>query len=68
MQTHSLEEKQITAAVEGREMRSQRRVRKRSTQRNVSPKPLAWKIRGAEFRGFLQLVGLKAWSFKGQWV
>ena len=33
---------------------------------NISPKPLAWKMRRAEFHEFLQPMGLKAWSFEGQ--
>ena len=33
---------------------------------NICSKPLAWKMRGAKCHEFLQLVGLKAWSFKGQ--
>ena len=33
---------------------------------NGSHKQLAWKVSGPEFHEFLQPVGLKAWSFKGQ--
>ena len=37
--------------------------RERSTQKRakekVSPKPMAWKMRGAEYHEFLQPVGLK---------
>lgn len=35
---------------------------------NVNLKPLAWKMRGAEFGEFLQPEGPKASSFKGQWA
>lgn len=33
---------------------------------NVSPEPLACKMRRAKFREFLPSAGLKAGSFKGQ--
>ena len=39
-----------------------------NAQREYFPKPLAWKMKGAEFCEFLQPAGLKVWSFKGQWV
>lgn len=29
-------------------------------KKNISPKPLAWKMREAEFQEFLKRVGLKA--------
>lgn len=32
------------------------------------PWHLALKVRGAEFREFLQPKGLKAWNFKNQWA
>jgi len=38
----------------------ERRARDRLTHRG------AWKARGAKFREFLQLAGLKALSFKGE--
>lgn len=68
LQRRGLGEKGITAAVEGREQWSQRRVRdKEGTQKyNISPKLLAWKKRGAEILEFLQSAGLKAYTFKGQ--
>ena len=60
-----------------RELWSQRRARERGRERgahkgthklNTFPKPLAWKMRGAEFCEFLPTAGLKlkAWSFKSQ--
>lgn len=66
-----LGEKWITGAVKGRELWSQRRARDRGPHRgthqeNISPKPLAWKIRVTELCEFLQPVRLKAWSFKCQ--
>jgi len=36
------------------------------TRRTFSPYPLAWKMRGAELHEFLEPVGHKVWSFKGQ--
>lgn len=32
--------------------------------KDISPKPLAWKMRGAQFCEFLQSVGLKAQTLK----
>ena len=66
MQRHGLGEKQIKDAMEEREPWFWRRVRQRerSTQGNAQeeylPKIIAWKMRGAEFHEFLQLVELKA--------
>ena len=59
--------------VEGREPRSQRKVRERGAHKkmhkeNTFPKPLAGKTRRADFHGFLQPVGLEGWSFKGYWA
>lgn len=39
-----------------------------STRENKSLQQLAWRLRGTEFHGFLQPVGLKVWSFQGQHV
>ena len=33
---------------------------------NISPKPLAGKMRGADLGEFLKQVGLQDWSFRGQ--
>ena len=56
-------------AAEGREPLSQKKVRDsgmhRDKHKNISPKPLAGKTRGAKFGEFLQPVGLKDWSFRG---
>ena len=51
---HSLGEKGLSGAVEGREHWSQRKVRESGVHRgmykeNTSPKPLAGKMRGADF-------------------
>lgn len=37
-------------------------------KRKVSPKPLVWKMRGAEFHKSMQPTGLKVWRFEGQWA
>ena len=60
-----LEEKEITGGTDRREPQLQRRVRKKGThmgmhKKIISPKPLAWKMRGAEFYEFLKSAGLKA--------
>lgn len=34
--------------------------------KRVSPKPMAWRMREAEFFEFCQPVGLKTWKFKDQ--
>lgn len=55
---------QIADTANGREHWSQGRARERHTstkghaQRELSPKPLVWKMRGAEFCEFLQPAGL----------
>ena len=62
MQRHSLKEKWISGAAVGREPSLQRKSYKRKEHKRehtkrVSPKPLAWKMRGAKFHEFLQPVG-----------
>ena len=39
-------------------------VHRRMHKENISPKPLAWKMRRAEFHKFLQPAGLEDRSFK----
>lgn len=60
-----LVEKQVVGAAERRELWSWKRVRDRGTHRridkNVFPKSLTCKMRGAKFYEFLQSVG---WSLK----
>lgn len=54
----------ISAHREGKEIEDHRRMHKE----NISPGLLAWKMKMAEFFEFLQQVGLKACSFKGEWT
>ena len=52
------------ACTEGKERRAHRRTQKE----NVFPKSFAWETRQDEFCEFLQLAGLKTYSFKGRWA
>lgn len=65
MWRHGLGKKWIRLLKRGRShMAFKKAKRDRSTQRNykedISPKQLAWKLRGDELYEFLQPVGLKA--------
>ena len=50
--------------------RAEKDMREKSTRgmhkEKVSPKPLAYKMRGAELCEFLQAAGIKGWRFRGQ--
>ena len=66
-------EKQTACAMEVGELWSWRRERERERgtdkemhKGDISPKPLAWKMRGVEFHDFMQSARLKVWRFKGQ--
>ena len=50
----------------GREGERERGAHKGTHKETISPKPFARKTRRADFCELLQLVGLKAWSIKGQ--
>lgn len=45
--------------------RSEKRAYRGTHKQNTSVKPLAGKIRGADFHEYLQTVGLEDWNFKG---
>lgn len=68
-----LGKKQIMGDVVGRKPWIWRKVRENGVHRNTHnentyAKPLARKMRGADSHEFLQPVGLKHWSFIGQWA
>ena len=44
----------------------ERGAHRRTHKEDASPKPLAWKTRGAEFCEFMKPSGLKACSVKSQ--
>ena len=73
MWRNGLGEKWITDAAGGREPSLWRKVRwtganSGKQKENTSPKPLAGKMREAEFHEFLQPVGIKDWHFRGPQV
>ena len=65
MRRNGLGEKQILAATEGREgavvmEKGEREGHTGMHEESISPWPLAWKVRRAEFCEFLQAEGLNA--------